>query len=485
MANSETGGISDTILNPEAFPPIPSKNSQWDDSEKAREARSRWNALLELTDKEMRMKSNAPPTKNLFNLNLLANTADNITSKNIAILNFGRFQPPHKGHIEMVEYIIETSKELNNGDGHAYIFPSKKDNKLEKIKKKNTYTRSKEYDIMQRNSKRGLFCSNKYNENPLKIWWKTYFLKKQLYAAGLIERVNLIVDETVYDPTTAIKFLKKLGYEKIILIVGSDRYAKFKTLWEEKAKIVLVQLKPGSRKDTVSGTYTRELALKYKMYLEKEKKVKLTESESIAKNRFMGELLEKLGVKNTKPPWVNLLIDHIFEGSFSKDDIKKIKNGEKHFWNFNTIGLCKPRRSQRLKTKLEQQKIYEVEKRIAANESVERIIDIWGETGKETLEKMAGWEREPEETLAAALLLGLKEKRKGKELWPNMSKNKYIGDKTHKKLVGGKRNMSRSKKTRRKRKKHTQKKRGGDIKRRTRRKKHKKYRKTRRRKQRT
>ena len=53
---------------------------------------------------------------------------DSMGSKGTACMLFGRFQPPHQGHGELLDFVIETAK---SQDGTAFLFTSQKDNNFE------------------------------------------------------------------------------------------------------------------------------------------------------------------------------------------------------------------------------------------------------------------------------------------------------------------------------------------------------------------
>ena len=48
--------------------------------------------------------------------------------QNTAVFAFGRFQPPHSKHAELIDEVIRIAQE-NGGD--AFLFTSQKDNKFE------------------------------------------------------------------------------------------------------------------------------------------------------------------------------------------------------------------------------------------------------------------------------------------------------------------------------------------------------------------
>lgn len=103
-----------------------------------------------------------------------------------AVLTFGRFQPPTTGHKKLVEKVMSVSKRL--GADH-FIFPSRTQDK---------------------------------KKNPLTIedkirWMKIFFPK-----------ANVVDDSSAVTIFQAIQSLTSKGYEKIVLVVGSDRVPEFK-----------------------------------------------------------------------------------------------------------------------------------------------------------------------------------------------------------------------------------------------------------------
>ena len=61
----------------------------------------------------------------------------NISSKNIniAVFGFGRFQPPTKGHLDLIQNIIKESEkkrqEIPNSNVDSYLFSSLSHNKID------------------------------------------------------------------------------------------------------------------------------------------------------------------------------------------------------------------------------------------------------------------------------------------------------------------------------------------------------------------
>jgi hypothetical protein len=109
--------------------------------------------------------------------------------KKVAVFTFGRFQPPTIGHKVLIEG-IETAAKEENAD--AYIFVS---------------------------------SSQDSKKNPLLVTEKIKILQKQ-YPGRSVHFINTKLQGT-QTPPQAIYKLIQLGYEKIIMYVGSDRIDNF------------------------------------------------------------------------------------------------------------------------------------------------------------------------------------------------------------------------------------------------------------------
>lgn len=100
-----------------------------------------------------------------------------------AVITFGRFNPPHIGHLSMFEFIKSVAKENN---AVATIFVSQ---------------------------------NEKGEQNPLPIDFKLEILRKSIDC-------QFIQAHTFID---ILKDLEKQGFTKVICVFGSDRIEQFKT----------------------------------------------------------------------------------------------------------------------------------------------------------------------------------------------------------------------------------------------------------------
>ena len=105
------------------------------------------------------------------------------------VFTFGRFNPPTTGHIKLVEKIVKTAREYS-ADYHIYLSRSQDSKK-----------------------------------NPLNLRDKIKYLKLSAprYKSGV--RSEEIV--SVFD---ILVQLHEAGYEKVVMVVGSDRVSEFKIL---------------------------------------------------------------------------------------------------------------------------------------------------------------------------------------------------------------------------------------------------------------
>ena len=159
-----------------------------------------------------------------------------------AIFCWGRFQPPHLGHAELVNYTIKLAKEWN---GAAFLFTSVKDNDFDDARKRKTYNTAE-----ARGTRNDLRL--KKNENPLKSKDKVDFLKLMFG--------NLPIEIVALQNLTDIPvFLTQRGYSKLILVVGSDRFERMERQMREAG--VHIVGKPRS-KTAISATDIRKRAIK-------------------------------------------------------------------------------------------------------------------------------------------------------------------------------------------------------------------------------
>jgi len=102
------------------------------------------------------------------------------------VFTFGRFNPPTVGHIKLAEKVKSVAR--SNGADYKIYGSSSHDRK----------------------------------KNPLSPKVKERFMKK------ILRDKNAVVDSKVKTAFHAMKVLSDAGYEKIIMVVGSDRVAEFK-----------------------------------------------------------------------------------------------------------------------------------------------------------------------------------------------------------------------------------------------------------------
>jgi nicotinic acid mononucleotide adenylyltransferase len=122
----------------------------------------------------------------------------------VAIFTFGRFQPPHNGHKILIDTIIQKEILLRqkNINAQHFIFPS--------------HTHKKEKD-------------SKY---PLEFAAKIYYMKSMFPYANIMQTEC----KTVHNIKS---FLKSFGFNKMLMIVGSDQVDSFrKCMTEENGEFV-------------------------------------------------------------------------------------------------------------------------------------------------------------------------------------------------------------------------------------------------------
>lgn len=122
----------------------------------------------------------------------------------VAIFTFGRFQPPHNGHKILIDTIIQKQNVLRQRKIHAqhFIFPS--------------HTHKREKD-------------SKY---PLEFAAKLYYMKSMFPYANIMHTEC----KTVHNIKS---FLKSFGFNKMLMVVGSDQVDSFrKCMTEEDGEFV-------------------------------------------------------------------------------------------------------------------------------------------------------------------------------------------------------------------------------------------------------
>ena len=146
-----------------------------------------------------------------------------------AVFAFGRFQPPTKGHLKIVDAVNEHAKEIR-GDGMIFV--------------------------SQTQDKKG--------RNPLAYREKADLMKQLMPSA------NIIIDEKVKTAWNVLEKLDEMDYTEVYLVCGSDRMEEYTKRWLpyaeetfEKAGIVSAGFRdPDDEKSAagMSGTKAREAA---------------------------------------------------------------------------------------------------------------------------------------------------------------------------------------------------------------------------------
>lgn len=180
---------------------------------------------------------------------------DIVRSENVtlAVLNYGRFQPPTIGHGVMIRdiYNYTPSYSANSASRKVkdtYIFITKSCNEPTKYHKSAVYK-----DIME--SKQ--FESCRQNENPLNVYQRTFYMKTMFAKdAPKMKFINCI-ERGIDSPISAIKKLVEIGYEKVIFKCGSDRVSDFKFLESMFPGVVQIEM-AGSIRDE-EGTIQKDI----------------------------------------------------------------------------------------------------------------------------------------------------------------------------------------------------------------------------------
>ena len=155
-----------------------------------------------------------------------------IKNRKVAVMNFGRLNPPHKGHLELLQFISNRASILG---GEGFVFLSASKNYLPPHK--GTKWRGQ----TQRTTK-SKFYSLKSNENPLGVFEKIPILKK-FPKTDNIQYINpQAAQGRPYTMDRAIDFLREKGYNEIQFVVGTDRYKQLKEKGvDKKWNVILVE----------------------------------------------------------------------------------------------------------------------------------------------------------------------------------------------------------------------------------------------------
>ena len=168
----------------------------------------------------------------LFQQTRINEAQDYIKKRKVAVMNFGRLNPPTRGHYKLLEYIADQAKLLG---GKGFIFLSASQNYLPPHKG------TKWRPVVNKVTK-STFYSNKSNENPLSVWDKMKILRKFPKIENL-EYINPQGEKgRPYRMDRAAEFLKKKGYTDIYLVVGTDRFKQLKDKGVESTwKLTLIE----------------------------------------------------------------------------------------------------------------------------------------------------------------------------------------------------------------------------------------------------
>ncbi len=149
-----------------------------------------------------------------------------IPNKECAYFMFGRFQPPHIGHLKMIKSGFDVAKQKQCD---LFVFTS---------------------------------ASHDDNKNPLDVDLKVHILKKQLsymIREGQLTGQHVdVIGANVLNPRSvsgAINYLKGLGYKRIVLVVGQDRASDFSWVNKQDVGLDIVPRPEGA----ISGTAVREI----------------------------------------------------------------------------------------------------------------------------------------------------------------------------------------------------------------------------------
>ena len=156
----------------------------------------------------------------------------------VAVMNFGRLNPPTRGHHELLKFISNKATSLG---GKGFIFISASQNYLPPHK--GTKWRPAVNRVTPRTYK-----SNKSNENPLSVWDKWEILHKFPNIPNL-EYINPQSEKSrPYTMDRAVKYLKSKGYNDIYFVVGTDRFVQLKEKGIDKKWGVTLLEHPRSEK---------------------------------------------------------------------------------------------------------------------------------------------------------------------------------------------------------------------------------------------
>lgn len=193
---------------------------------------------------------NSKKGKRILNnyLNLVGGASSMVPDLGIACMVFGRFQPPHRSHGELIDLVLHTANKLG---GKAFVFTSQSYNDFDNPQKRTKFKRSRSEKTRK-----------KMLENPINIKDKLELLHRLHGHKDNLEIVDMTVanEGKIKSPFNAVPWLLSLGYSKILFFAGTDRiraYKRLEQIYEGK-----VEIKELPRPDDgVSGTRVRKVSL--------------------------------------------------------------------------------------------------------------------------------------------------------------------------------------------------------------------------------
>jgi len=165
----------------------------------------------------------------------------------VATMIFGRFQPPHKSHGQLIDLVIEKA---NRVGGTPFVFTSKKSNDFNDPSKLTAYLKTRS----------GTKKKKALSENPIGITDKLSLLHdmhghKQVIIVD-VEKKN------ISNPLHAINWLISQGFTKIYFFAGSDRINGYRSMTARLSDIADIEMVELPRDEhAVSGTRVRNTAL--------------------------------------------------------------------------------------------------------------------------------------------------------------------------------------------------------------------------------
>lgn len=170
-----------------------------------------------------------------------------VGSNSIAVLTFGRFQPPHIGHEVLVRKVYDEAQRVG---GDSYVFVSRTKNVNDDVTKfhlREAKKEAKSASELERDTRVLQNIKHKCLENPLSVSDKIKIMRVQYNNLPEIKLINTEIcwDTTMEDNMSymqkeefedcrdlgrAIHKLTRMNYSKLIFVFGSDRMPVFRKL---------------------------------------------------------------------------------------------------------------------------------------------------------------------------------------------------------------------------------------------------------------